>query len=254
MKVGLISGRKVPKFLSKCEEMRVDTEYGSITVKVAEVGGHSVFFINRHGGEGDLPPHQVNYRGNIQALVASHVSCVLGIGTVGSLNLMIQPGDVVLPHDFVDMTKRRVYSFFDTGRVHVDLTVPFCPFLRSRVLERCRTMKGMSVHESGVYVVTEGPRLETPAEIRMYQTYGDIVGMTLVPEVVLARERGLCYASICVVCNMAAGMQASLSADEIIQVFNEKKSMVSSVLEDTIQSLDAQRTCQCHRAIDKASL
>lgn len=254
MKVGIISGRQVPKFLSKYEEIWVDTDFGSIMVKVAELGEHSVFFIHRHGVRGDLPPHQVNYRGNIQALVASHVSCVFGIGTVGSLNVRIHPGDMIVPHDFVDMTKGRVYSFFNTGRVHVDMSIPFCPFLRSRVLETCQTKKGVSVHDSGVYVVTEGPRLETPAEIRMYQTYGDVVGMTLVPEVVLTRERGLCYASLCVVCNMAAGMQASLSADEIVQVFNEKESMVSSVLEDTILSLDAQRTCECHRAIEKASL
>ena len=254
MKIGLISGRSIPKFLKNPEEVIIETAFGEVNAKIASVGDHEVFFIQRHGAQGNLPPHKVNYRGNIQALFASHVDYIISVGTVGSLNPQMMPGYVVIPHDFIDGTKNRVYSYFDAQRVHVDMSESFCPQVRASLIEQAKAMNGLTVHEKGVYLVTEGPRLETPAEIKMFQSVADIVGMTLVPEISLARERGLCYASFCLVCNRAAGLQKRLPADEIAQVFTEKEPLISKVLENVIIHFENIGRCCCQLDVTKASL
>jgi 5'-methylthioadenosine phosphorylase len=207
-----------------------------------------------HGEQSNLPPHRVNHRGNIQAFALSHVSCILSVGTVGSMKKAIRPGDLVIPHDFIDATKSRSQTFFDDRRVHVDMTDPFCSFLREALMKSCENTKDAAFHKKGVYLVTEGPRLETAAEIKLYSMVADIVGMTMVPEVVLAREKGMCFASLCLVCNMAAGLQNRLTADEIASVYQKKAPVISKVLQLTIGSLDEKQSCNCPVDISKATL
>lgn len=254
MKVGILCGHQMPDLLKNPERIRVDTPYGEVIMYVSTLGNHEVFFIQRHGEQSNLPPHMINHRGNIQALAYSHVSSILSVGTVGSMKNTIQPGDLVVPHDFIDVTKSRPVTFFDDQRVHADMTDPFCSSLRELVVNTCKKMKAITVHNKGIYLVTEGPRLETAAEIKLYSMVADIVGMTIVPEVVLAREKGICFTSLCLVCNMAAGLQKQVPANEIASLYKKKEPVISQVLQRTIQSLDEKQPCQCPGDLSKATL
>ena len=254
MRIGILSGHHMPDLMKNPEKIKVYTPYGDIAVDASTISGHDVFFVQRHGEQANLPPHRVNHLGNIHALTVSHVSCVFSVGTVGSMKKTIRPGDLVIPHDFIDATKSRPVTFFDDQRVHVDMTEPFCPSLRELVLKNCQRLKDITVHDRGVYLVTEGPRLETAAEIQLYSTVADIVGMTLAPEVILAREKGMCFVSLCLVCNMAAGLQERLPAAEITSVYKKKEPLISQILKLTIQSLDEKQSCYCPGDISKATV
>lgn len=253
MNIGILCGHPLPDLIQHHEKIYVETPYGTVPVFISALGSHDLFFIPRHGEESNLPPHKINYRANIQAFAASHVSCIFSVSTVGSMKKQIQPGDFVVPHDFLDMTKTRTQTFFDDARVHVDMTDPFCPSLRKLMLQSCQKNLKTGFHDSGVYLATEGPRLETAAEIKFFSARADIVGMTTVPEVVLAREKGICYVSLCLVCNMAAGLQHRLPADEIALVYTKKESVISKILQRTIESLH-DMSCRCAIDIAKATL
>lgn len=254
MKIGILCGHQMPDLMKNPERIRVDTPYGDIIISLSTIGNHEVYFIQRHGEQANLPPHRVNHLGNIQAFAASHVSSVFSIGTVGSMKKTLQPGDLILPHDFIDETKSRPMTFFDDRRVHVDMTEPFCPSLRNLLITSSKKHKDVTLHENGVYLVTEGPRLETAAEIALYSQVADVVGMTLVPEVILAREKGMCFASLCLICNMAAGLQQRLPADEIAFVYKKKEPVISKILQQAILSLDQKKPCPCPGDISKATL
>ncbi|UCD14223.1 MAG: MTAP family purine nucleoside phosphorylase [Thermoplasmatales archaeon] len=254
MKIGIISGHRISNLIKKPEKITVETAFGDISAEVSRMGKHALFFINRHGEKSDVPPHKVNYLGNIQAFASSHVECILSIGTVGSMKKGIQPRDFVIPHDFIDFTKSRQLTFFDSERVHVDMTNPYCPSLRDSLIKNCKKTRGVISHEKGVYLSTEGPRLETASEINFFSKFADIVGMTGVPEVVLAREKGICFASLCVVCNMATGLQNKLTAEEISLIYSEKKPVISKILQLTVDSIDEKRNCNCKNDLSKAAL
>ena len=254
MKIGILCGHQMPDLLKNPEKIRVDTPYGEIIMYASTLGAHEVYFILRHGEQSNLPPHRVNHRGNIQAFASSHVSSIFSIGTVGSMKKNIHPGDLVIPHDFIDATKSRVQTFFDDRRVHVDMTEPFCSSLRDALKNSSEKIPDVTCHETGVYLVTEGPRLETAAEITLYSMVADVVGMTMGPEVVLAREKGICFASLCLVCNMATGLQNRLTADEITLVYKKKEPLLSKIAQRAIQSLDEKQSCQCPSDVSKATL
>lgn len=244
----------MPDLMKNPEKIKVDTPYGEVIMYASTLGSYELFFIQRHGEQSNLPPHRINHRGNIQAFASSHVSSVFSVGTVGSMKKTIHPGDLVIPHDFIDVTKSRTQTFFDDRRVHVDMTEPFCSSLRDALQKSCEKIPDVTFHENGVYLITEGPRLETAAEIKLYSMVADIVGMTMFPEVVLAREKGMCFASLCLVCNMAAGLQSRLTADEIASVYKKKEPVISKILRLAIQSLDEKQSCHCPGDISKATL
>jgi 5'-methylthioadenosine phosphorylase len=247
MRIGIISGYDM--FTDNAKEIEVETPYGSIKQRYSKRGSREVFFVNRHLT--NRPPHLTNYRAIVHSLKASGVECIISISTVGSINPSMKTGDFVVPHDFIDFTKSRNYTFYDDKRVHIDMTSPFCPSIRETLIKVCR---GQGCHERGVYLATEGPRLETPAEIRMFSNFADVVGMTLVPEAVLAREREMCYAAICLVCNRAAGLQRALSANEIIEVVGQKKRALEKVLREVIKDIKEKRDCRCRNALERAML
>lgn len=254
MKIGVISGHLIPGLLLRPEQVTVETPYGPVGLRVSKTKQHTVFFVNRHGGDGSLPPHRLNARATIAALAESHVQAVFSVGTVGSMKKTMAPGDFVVPHDFIDMTKSRPSTFFDDARVHVDMSDPFCPMVREALLAACRAERKAVVHAKAVCLVTEGPRLETAAEIQLFASHADIVGMTLAPEVVLAREKGLCYGSLCLVCNMAAGLQDRLTATEIHEIFRKHQPLLSSVLRRALEELPSVSTCSCARSLAQARL
>jgi 5'-methylthioadenosine phosphorylase len=254
MKIGIICGSGINSLIKDPEKIIIETDFGDISVEVSKMKKHDLFFINRHGEKSNIPPHKVNYLGNIQAFASSHVECILSIGTVGSMKKNIQPGDFVIPHDFIDFSKSRRQTFFDDKRVHVDMTNPYCSSLRDSLIKNCEKIHGFTFHKKGVYLTTEGPRLETASEIDYFSKFADIVGMTGAQEIVLSRERNICYVALCVVCNLATGLQNKLTADEISKIYTTRETTISKILQLTLDSIDEKRNCYCKNDLSKATL
>ncbi len=242
-----------PALLEAVREERVDTPYGRVTVLVGRLAeapdGRQVAFLARHGVGHSTPPHRVNYRANVWALKELGVRRVLATAAVGSLRAALEPGHFVLVDQFLDFTKSRPATFYDgdgRGVVHVDVSEAYCPHLRAILAAACRGL-GIRHHEGGTYVCTEGPRFETPAEIRMFaQLGGDVVGMTGVPEVVLAREVSLCYATVAMVTNYAAGISPRpLTHSEVLQVVDANAAHLRALFARTLAAIPAERACRC---------
>jgi len=252
--IAVIGGTGQEKLLGYPEQIREGTPFGlAPPIFLGEVDGKTVAFMPRHGVEHGVPPHRVNYRANIYALHLLGVKRILATNAVGAINPNIKPSNLVVPHDLVDFTKSRQSTFYDDEPVtHVDVSQIFCPEIRS-VLIRTARRTVAKVVDRAVLVCTEGPRLETPAEIRMFGRMGcDVVGMTVMPEAVLARELEMCYVSVCFVTNMAAGMQKRLSSEELVRVAKKTAPVLQQLLRETVKHLPTKRRCLCSQALEKA--
>ncbi len=211
MTLAIIGGTGLEKAAGSLDKRRdetVKTSYGETSLVRGRWGGGEIIFLARHGLNHEIPPHLINYRANIRALKDAGATHILAAAAVGSLKNEISPGDFILLDQFIDFTKARPSTFSDEARPlkHTDMTEPYDGTLR-RLLLTAAKEKGVSLHKTGTYVCTEGPRFETPAEIGMFRTLGgDVVGMTGVPEVVLANELEIPYAALAVATNYAAGM------------------------------------------------
>ncbi|SCK16314.1 S-methyl-5'-thioinosine phosphorylase [Vogesella sp. LIG4] len=188
----------------------VRTPYGdpSCALTFGRIGTQNVVFMARHGYGNSIAPHEINARANIWALHSVGVKRILAIGSVGGIRPDMQPGMLVVPDDMIDYTWGRAHTYYegpDRPPVRVDFTRPYDEPLRQQIVAAA-SASGIAYHEGGVYAVTQGPRLETAAEVRRLQREGcDVVGMTGMPEAVLARELGVAYANVCLVANWAAG-------------------------------------------------
>ncbi|MGH8103823.1 MAG: MTAP family purine nucleoside phosphorylase [bacterium] len=258
MKIGLIGGSGVYHFAESkggnapaAETISIETPFGDVVVVHAVIAGRDVFFLNRHGKGHRTPPHLINYRANIHALKLAGVTRVIATSAVGTMNPAIKPGDFVLLDSFLDFTKGRAATFSNLGDVfHVDMGEPFCEDMRGAVVSVSRSVK---MHERGIYVCAEGPRFETPAEIRTFRLMGgDVVGMTAVPECVLAREAGLCYAGIAVATNWAAGISTNpLTPDEVNAMMAHRFADLRRLIERAISAIPETRNCACAGACEK---
>jgi len=250
MKIGIIGGTGVYQLGGMAtRSQRIHTPYDSVDAAVGTHAGRELIFLARHGAGHSIPPHKINYLANIDALRREGCGCILATNAVGSIRGGMQPGDLVLPDQFLDFTKCRPLTFYEGGHAglrHVDVTEPYCPALRSVAFDFLEDYAS-TVHPAGTYVCTEGPRFETPAEIAMFaQLGGDVVGMTGVPEVVLAREAGICYVSICVVTNFAAGIaDGPLTEGEVTALMNERLPVLHSFLLRLVEQISEQRECGC---------
>jgi 5'-methylthioadenosine phosphorylase len=246
--IAIIGGSGVydPNMLQNVRDISVDTEYGTVTLKSGIHQGKSVYFLARHGGKHSVPPHVVNYRGNIKALQQLNVERIISTSAVGSLRKEMKPGDFVLLDQFMDFTKNRHYTFFDDKVVHTDVTNPYCSQLRAIICQAALDTD-IPVHPTGTYVCTEGPRFETPAEIHMFSLLGGhVVGMTNVPEVVLAREAKICYASIATVTNYAAGISPTrITHQEVIDIMDKNSEMIKKLITKIIEMIPQTKTCEC---------
>lgn len=239
MEFGVIGGTGLYEFAEGGDRLEVTTRYGQVEVARSRVNDTAVFFVPRHGGGHDIPPHRVNYRANIAALRELGVRNILASAAVGSMCDELPPGSLALLSQFLDFTHGRPGTFFDgeDGQVvHVDMTSPYCPHLQEEVLEAAAAL-GEKVHAEATYVCAEGPRFETPAEISMFKMLGgDVVGMTNVPEVVLAREAGICYAAVAIVTNWAAGVtQEPVRHDDVSAFMERHTSTVQSLFLEAIR-------------------
>lgn len=254
MRIAIIGGTGVydPSILTNIREETVSTSYGDVTLKIGTYKGEEVAFLARHGSGHSIPPHKINYRANIMALKKAGVERVIATSAVGSLNRRMKPGDFVILDQFLDFTKSRTYTYFDggdTGVVHIDYTDPYCPEVSRTIYEAAKAL-GIEAHQGGCYVCTEGPRYETAAEIRMFERLGgDLVGMTNVPEVILAREAGLCYGVIAMVTNWAAGISPTpLTHEEVTEVMNKNAENLRALVMRSIETMPEHRGCKCKDA------
>ena len=208
--------------------------------------------MSRHGRNHAVPPHLVNYRANIWALRKLGVRKILATAAVGSLSSNFRSGEMVLIDQFLDFTKSRSQTFYEGGHqgvLHVDMTEPYCSAVRQVIMEASEQL-GYVVKNGASYVCTEGPRFETPAEIRMFQSFGaELVGMTSVPEVVLARELGMCYATIGLVTNEAAGISTHpLSHAEVMESMKKLSEKVAQLIQLTMELWTPVQVCLCASA------
>ena len=210
------------------------TPYGdpSGALTFGHIHGREVVFIARHGYGHTIPPHKVNYRANLWALQAAKVRDVVALASVGGIPDAFGPGTLAVPSQIIDYTWGRESTFFsgvDSSVVHVDFTHPYCESLRTRLLAAAQAA-GEPIHDGGTYAATQGPRLETAAEIdRLDRDGAHFVGMTGMPEAVLARELGLCYAALAIVVNHAAGRGASADGVHMSDISAVSRASVAKV-------------------------
>ena len=225
--------------LSETRRIAARTAFGEPAgpLTLGHIGGREVLFLARHGDAHSIPPHQVNYRANIRALKDAGATQIASVATVGGIRREFGPGMLVVPHQIIDYSWGRASTFYEgpgAKVTHIDFTEPYSAGMRAKLLAAAKSC-GEAVSDGGVYGVTQGPRLETAAEIkRMERDGADLVGMTAMPEAALAREAGLEYAAIAVVANHAAGKGDSahaISLSAIEAVVEQAMKRVRRILE-----------------------
>ncbi len=232
------------------ERLTCETHWGSQCVRRVALGGRDVFVLLRHGEGHTVPPARVNYRAQMAALARLGVENVIALNACGGITSHALPGMAVIVDQFLDFTHGRPMTFLGEDGdpiVHVDLTTPYCTRLRRALRDACATT-GLPFSSSGTYVAAEGPRYESSAEVKMFEILGgDVVGMTGVPEVVLAREAGLCYASLCVVANNAAGVgtQGPIRHSEVESAMARLAEPIRQMLTDLVAKIEDDPACPC---------
>jgi len=225
-KLAIIGGTGLTQWaeLDVVSQRRVETELGVTSGELVEgnLGGQSVYFLPRHGHPHSVAPHKINYRANMLALYNLGVSRVIAVNAVGGISDHLMDGDICIPDNIVDYTYGRDHTYFDGDfrpLDHVDFSYPYDTTLRDQLIQSAEKGK-VKVVDGGVYAATQGPRLESAAEIIRLERDGcDVVGMTGMPEAALARELGISYVSLCLVVNKAAGKsQKEITLDDIHRV------------------------------------
>lgn len=260
--IGIIGGSGVYTLLEDSEIKKIKTPYGTVPeLHIGTINGEKVAFIPRHGSKHSVPPHMVNYRANIDALANLGVKRILATSAVGSLHPQIPPGELVLPKNYIDFTKGRKFTFFD-GKggdvIHVSVNNPYCTQISPIIRKTAKNLKIDIYPDSVIYACTNGPRFETSAEINMLRVMGaDVVGMTNIPEVVLARERSICYNSLAIVTNWATGLGPNAShhsSTEIIRLMKENIGHVKTIFGEIIKDIPKKRDCSCIQKIENTKI
>ncbi len=237
------TGLTTLKNLAITEREITHTPYGEPSGPVIRgvLNGKEIVFLARHGYGHTIPPHKINYRANLWVLKENGVKNVIAVAAVGGIRADLTPGSIVIPDQIIDYTWSRNATYFDEGLTHVthiDFSQPYCEALRQALLAAAKLAR-LTVAASGTYGATQGPRLETAAEVNRLEKDGcDLVGMTGMPEAALARELGLCYASCAVVANQAAGRGGSaISMQDIEHNLMIGMDKVRTLLEHVIPTL-----------------
>ncbi len=216
------------------------TEYGKAKAFHGTWQGREVYFLTRHGVDHSVPPHKINYRANIQALVDFGVEDVLAVNVVGGVDPNLPVGGLQIMEDFLDFTKNRISTFHDgqDGVIHTEMTNAYNKDLREVVLQAAKNV-GIEVAKGGVYACFDGPRFESAAEIKMTSILGGtVVGMTGVPEVTLAAEKSLRYAALSLIVNPAAGLSDEvIEVDEIDRIIKTTGEKVIKIIDEAIRLL-----------------
>lgn len=268
--VGIIGGSGLYQMegLQNAEEHRLHTPFGepSDVIVTGTLGGAGVAFVARHGRGHRLLPSEVPYRANIYALKQLGVRYVLSVSAVGSLREEFKPLDMVLPDQFIDMTKRRESSFFGQGAVaHVSMAQPVCALVSDAlaravqtvlVAESAQTRGSIALHRGGTYVCMEGPQFSTQAESHWYRSMGaGVIGMTNMPEAKLAREAQMAYATLAMVTDYDCWhpVEAHVTTDMALANLMQNAGRAQKVIAQTIRLLDAERPVSpAHTALQSA--
>jgi 5'-methylthioadenosine phosphorylase len=256
--IGIIGGSGFYGLLGKPQNYFLETQYGnpSDEVEIGELAGRKVVFLPRHGKRHHLNPSDVNYRANIFTFKKLGVTRILSLSTVGSLKEQIKPSDIVFVDQFVDRTTQRKQTFYSKDSsadkvCHISMADPMCEELRDLLIKSSSELK--NVHNKGTYVCIEGPRFSTKAESNLFRSWGiDVVGMTLVPECVLARELEMCYASICTVTDYDCWRDKPVDANEVKAVMKKNVETVKKLLLDVVPMIPEKRACKCKDALEGA--
>ncbi|MCX8028360.1 MAG: S-methyl-5'-thioadenosine phosphorylase [Thermodesulfovibrionales bacterium] len=261
MSIGLIGGSGIYNqgLTTDHKEITLDTPYGfpSSPYISTNVSDKNVFFLSRHGLRHNIPPHKVNYKANIWGFKELGVKKIISINAVGAIDTTLKPGDIVLLDQIIDMTfGARSSTFFDGPEVaHIDFTNPFCDEIR-RIIQISSIDEHIDLIDTGTYVCVNGPRLETAAEIRFFSKIGaSVVGMTLMPEASLIREAEMCFSSLAVVTNMAAGITKNrLTTTEVIDTMKISNDKINKLLKRIISLCDVSTECACNKSLEGAFL
>lgn len=239
--------------------IKPQTPYGDTSdhIMIGRFGEKKVAFLPRHGKGHKLPPHMINYRANIWALRELGVKRIIAPSAVGSLDYEYKPGDVLLPDQFIDFTKKRAYTFYDGPQVcHVSMADPLCSELRI-LAQKCLRDLHVRYHDKGTYICIEGPRFSTRAESKIFRDvlHADIIGMTLVPECILARESEMCYLSISTVTDYDVWADQPVSSKEILETLQKNVEITKNFLSGIIPLVTEERiNCNCGTALKDALL
>jgi len=244
MKVGIIGGSGLDdsKLLENYEEKQIETKYGFPSAKIicGKLAGVDVCILARHGRKHEIPPSQVNYRANIAALKLLGCTHIIATSAVGSLKEEMKPGDIIFPNQFIDFTKSRKNTFYDEiGEVqHLSCAEPFSSQLRSILIESIREL-GIRYHEKATVLVFEGPRFSTRAESFFYREFADVLSMTLAPEIILAKEAGIEYATIAMSTDYDCWKQdeAPVTWEIVKQRMNENAEKVKKLIMLSLEKL-----------------
>ncbi|MCL5102403.1 MAG: S-methyl-5'-thioadenosine phosphorylase [Candidatus Marsarchaeota archaeon] len=257
---GVIGGSGLYSLFENPEELDIDTEYGkpSDKVSIGTINGRSVAFVPRHGRNHTIPPHMINYRANLSAFASLGVQRVISITAVGSLRMDFVPGDFAIPTQFINMTSGRKDTYFDGEPVtHVSTAFPYCPEMHKAAV-RVGDYDNIKYHENATIMVINGPRFSTMAESKFFNSIGaDIINMTQYPEVVLAKELGMCYSSIAVVTDYDAGIEADqkippVSFEDVGKRFSSSIEKVKTMIADMVKEIPNERSCDCSKSLDNA--
>ena len=254
---GIIGGTGLydHKLLKNFQEITVETPYGkpSDVITVGELNGKCVAFLPRHGKKHTIRPTDINVRANIFALKQLGVKRILAPSAVGSLQEEYHPGEIVFVDQFIDRTTRREQSFYTEGKVcHVSVAEPMCSELRKTLIQVAKNI-GVKMHETGTYVCIEGPRFSSKAESKMHRQWGaDIVGMTLVPECVLAREAEICYASISTVTDYDVWKDHMVCVEDVLTMMKGNIENIKRIIVETVAKIPAESNCACINALTGA--
>ncbi|MBK9305552.1 MAG: S-methyl-5'-thioadenosine phosphorylase [Nitrospira sp.] len=259
--VGVIGGSGLYNIegLRATRSIRVRTPFGvpSDAITLGTLEGVQVAFLSRHGQGHLLNPTGINYRANIFALKSLGVSHIISISAVGSMKESIRPGDVVIPDQFIDLTKRRPSTFFENGIVaHVAFGEPVCAEL-GHALRSSAEQVGATVHPRGTYLCMEGPQFSTKAESQLYRQWGvDVIGMTNMPEAKLAREAELSYATVALVTDYDCWHETeeAVTVDAVLATLHRNVAVAKQILRAVMPAFTELRSCTCHRALENAIL
>ncbi len=241
----IIGGTGVYEGGGNFEEVKVSTGYGEVAVTIGEFSGEKIAFLARHGSGHSVPPHKINYLANMKALSELGVKFVYTTAAVGSCSSDFQVGDLVMISDFIDFTSGRVSTYYENGEqvAHVKMDTPYCPYLQKKFLENADSLQ---IKGNAIYGCTQGPRFETAAEIRAFAHLGaTVIGMTSVPEVCLAKELGMCYATIGVITNMCTGFSSEITTHDIATSMHKNKAKLIEVFLKVFSADLTQNECSC---------
>jgi 5'-methylthioadenosine phosphorylase len=257
--IGVVSGTGLYELpgAAKIKKKTLKTPFGkpSGDFILTNVGGSVVVFLPRHGADHDIPPHMINYRANIWGFKELGVQRLISITAAGGINKGYKPGEFVILDQVIDMTQGGRASTFHDGPdvMHVDFTEPYCPELRKHSLTAGKKA-GVALKNRGTYVCTQGPRLESRAEIAFFRKIGaDVVGMTAMPEASLARELGICFLGISVVTNHAAGVvKKMLTVHEVVKGITDAHDRLVALLGALLPLIPEKKGCDCEKTILEA--